>query len=277
MKKPLPTPAATASSKALARATSWLVLAVGMGFAAAAQAQGTAARPAQVPGSAPAAAANASPAAAPAASTGAAPAAAQGPKAGDAKAGATKVAMCIGCHNIAGYQASFPEIHKVPKIAGQTAPYIAAALNAYRKGERKHPTMRAVATTLTDQDIADVSAFYEQLGKQGNGQQAPAQPQREPSPQVAKLLAQANCASCHGANFAAPIDPSYPKLAGQHADYLYVALKAYQVDKNQYVGRSNPIMMGMARPFTHAELKAMSEYLASLPSELKTVQQTQFR
>ena len=185
--------------------------------------------------------------------------------------------MCIGCHNIDGYQASFPEVHKVPKIAGQTAPYIAAALNAYRKGERKHPTMRAIATTLSDQDIADVAAFYEQLGKQGNGQLVPAQPQREPSPQVAKLLAQANCASCHGANFAAPIDPSYPKLAGQHADYLYVALKAYQVDKNQYVGRSNPIMMGMARPFTHAELKAMSEYLASLPSELKTVQQTQFR
>lgn len=185
--------------------------------------------------------------------------------------------MCIGCHNIAGYQASFPEIHKIPKIAGQTAPYIVAALNGYRKGERKHPTMRAIATTMSDQDMADVAAFYEQLGKQGNGEQAPAKPQREPSPQVAKLLAQANCASCHGANFATPIDPSYPNLAGQHADYLYVALKAYQQDKNPYVGRSNPIMMGMARPFTHAELKAMSDYLASLPSDLKTVQQTQFR
>jgi cytochrome c553 len=187
--------------------------------------------------------------------------------------------MCIGCHNISGYQASFPEIYKVPKIAGQGAAYIVSALTGYRKGERKHPTMRAIAATLSDQDMADIAAYYEQLGKGGaqGTQAAAAKPGREPSPQVAKLLAQANCASCHGANFAAPIDPTYPTLAGQYADYLYVALKAYQTDKNRYVGRNNAIMMGMARPFTHAELKAMSNYLASLPSELKTVQQTQFR
>ena len=51
--------------------------------------------------------------------------------------------MCIGCHSIPGYQASFPEVYKVPMIAGQSAKYIVAALNAYKKGERKHPTMRA--------------------------------------------------------------------------------------------------------------------------------------
>jgi cytochrome c553 len=191
-------------------------------------------------------------------------------------AGAKNVAMCIGCHNISGYQASFPEIYKVPKIAGQSAAYIAAALNGYRKGERRHPTMRAVASSLSDQDIADLAAYYAQLGKEGSPQ-VPAKPAREPSPQVAKLLAQANCASCHGANYAAPIDPSYPKIAGQYADYLYSALKAYKQDQNRYLGRTNPIMMGMARPYTHAELKAMSEYLASLPSDLKTVQQAQFR
>ena len=76
-----------------------------------------------------------------------------------------KVAMCIGCHGITGYQASFPEVHKVPKISGQNAKYIAAALTAYRKGERKHPTMKGVAATLTDQDIADIAAFYEANGK----------------------------------------------------------------------------------------------------------------
>ena len=66
---------------------------------------------------------------------------------GDAQAGEKKVAMCIGCHGIPGYQASFPEIYKVPMIAGQNAKYIAAALVAYRKGERKHPTMRAIASS----------------------------------------------------------------------------------------------------------------------------------
>ena len=63
---------------------------------------------------------------------------------------------------------------------------------------------------------------------------------------MAALLKKGDCVSCHGANFSKPIDPAYPKLAGQHADYLYVALKAYQIDNNPHVGRANPIMMGMA-------------------------------
>jgi cytochrome c553 len=191
----------------------------------------------------------------------------------DAKAGSTKVAMCIGCHNIPGYQASFPEIYKVPKIAGQNAKYIVASLNAYKKGERKHPSMRGIAITLSEQDIADVAAWYEQLGK-GNAGPATV---GEPPADIAKLLAKANCESCHGKNFSTPIDPTYPKLAGQHADYLYVALKAYQTDHNPHVGRSNAIMMGMARPYTHAEIKAMAKYLASLPGELRTVELSEFR
>ena len=192
----------------------------------------------------------------------------------DVKAGEKKVAMCIGCHGIEGYQASFPEIHKVPMIAGQNAKYIVAALTAYKKGDRKHPTMRSIATTLSDQDMADVAAYYEQLA------QAPAAPDALPGEApaaAADLLKKGNCASCHGANLSKPIDPSYPKLAGQHADYLYVALKAYQTDKNPQVGRNNPVMMGMSRPFTHAELKVLTAYIASLPSELKTVQQSRFR
>ena len=194
-------------------------------------------------------------------------------RAQDAKAGEKKMAMCAGCHNIPGYQASFPEIYKVPKIAGQNAKYIVASLNAYKKGERKHPSMRGIATTLSDQDMADVAAYYEQLEKGAAVAATPA----EPPADIVKLLAKSNCESCHGKNFSAPIDPSYPKIAGQYADYLYVALKAYQTDHNPRVGRSNAIMMGMARPFTHAEIKALSKYLSSLPGELKTVQLPEFR
>ena len=191
----------------------------------------------------------------------------------DAKAGEKKVSMCIGCHNIPGYQASFPEIYRVPKIAGQGAKYIVSALNAYKKGDRKHPTMRAIATTLSDQDMADVAAYYEQLEK---GEAAPAQVGEAPA-SVAKLLATADCISCHGPNFSKPKDPSYPKLAGQYADYLYVALKSYQTEHNARIGRNNAIMMGMARPFTHPEIKAIAEYLSSLPGELRTVQLPEFR
>ena len=202
-------------------------------------------------------------------------ASAQDAKVGDAAAGEKKVAMCIGCHNIPGYQASFPEVYKVPKIAGQNAAYIVAALTEYKKGERKHPTMRAIAASLSDQDMADVAAYYNQLGKKESNEAKAAAV--TPPPDVAKLLAQANCASCHGANFSAPIAEGYPKLAGQHADYLYAALKAYQTDHNERVGRNNAIMMGMARPFTHAELKMLAGYLSSLPTDLYTVAQSRFR
>ncbi len=192
----------------------------------------------------------------------------------DAKAGEKKAAMCIGCHGIPGYQASFPEIHKVPMISGQSGKYIVAALNAYKKGERKHPTMRGIAVSLTDQDMADLGAFYETHGGPAKNADAPAP---TPPAQVAELLKKGNCASCHGENLNKPIDPSYPKLAGQHADYLYVALKAYQTENNSQVGRANAIMAGMAKPFSHAELKLLANYIASLPGDLKTVPESRFR
>ncbi len=185
----------------------------------------------------------------------------------------TKVAMCIGCHGIPGYQASFPEVHKVPMIAGQNAKYIISSLNAYAKGERKHPTMRGIGQHLTEQDMADVAAYYE---KQAG---VPAVPEAvvPPSAQVAELLTKGACASCHGANFSKPIDGAYPKIAGQHADYLYVALKSYQAEGKAVYGRSNAIMAGQVKQFSHAELKAMAKYLASLPGELRTVPQSKFR
>jgi len=186
----------------------------------------------------------------------------------------SKVAMCIGCHGIRGYQASFPEIHKVPMISGQGGKYIIAALNAYKKGERKHPTMRAIAASLTDQDMADIAAYYEQHGKDSAAlpdQAAPA------AADVAALLTKGACASCHGANFNKPIDGTYPKLAGQHADYLYVAMKAYQTEGNPQVGRGNAIMVGQVKPFSHLELKAIANYIATLPSDLHTVPPSKFR
>ncbi|MFM7503339.1 MAG: c-type cytochrome [Betaproteobacteria bacterium] len=79
---------------------------------------------------------------------------------GDAKAGADKRSQCIGCHGIPGYKASFPRVYNVPMIAGQNAKYIEAALTAYRKGDRPHPTMRGIAGSLSDADIADLAAYY---------------------------------------------------------------------------------------------------------------------
>ena len=197
---------------------------------------------------------------------------AQDNPAGDAANGQKKAAMCIGCHGIPGYRASFPEIHQVPMISGQGAKYIASALTAYKKGERKHPTMRGIAASLSEQDIADVSAYY--ASHQGPVATASAP---VPSAAVAELLKKGNCASCHGENLSKPIDGSYPKLAGQHADYLFVALKAYKVENNANVGRANAIMGGMAKPFTNAELKSLANYIASMPGELQIVSNAKFR
>ncbi len=185
----------------------------------------------------------------------------------------TKAAMCIGCHGIPGYQATFPEIHRVPMISGQNAKYIVAALNAYKNGDRKHPTMRGIAAGLTDQDMAELGDWYEKQGKPAVAEK----PAREPSPQVAALLQKAACVSCHGANFSKPVDPAYPKIAGQHADYLFVTLKAYKNEPNNVVGRSNGVMGGIAKQFTNAELKALAQYVGSLEGEMQVKPQSRFR
>ncbi len=79
---------------------------------------------------------------------------------GNAKAGRDKVAMCIGCHGIADYRTAYPEVYDVPKLGGQNQQYLENALKSYKKGDRHFQTMHAIASSLTDQDIADIAAYY---------------------------------------------------------------------------------------------------------------------
>jgi len=194
---------------------------------------------------------------------------------GDVNVGEKKIALCIGCHGIKGYQSSFPEVYKVPMISGQGARYIVSALGAYKNGERKHPTMRGVASGMDDQDIADVAAYYAAHGKVDGA--PPLGKTADGSARVAALLKRGACVTCHGESFNKPLDPSYPKIAGQHADYLFVALKSYKTEGNATWGRSNPIMAGVAKQFSNAELKELANYVSALPGELKTVPQSKFR
>jgi len=193
----------------------------------------------------------------------------------DPAAGEKKVTLCIGCHGIKGYRASFPEIYQVPMIAGQSARYIVAALGAYQKGERKHPTMRGIAADLSEQDKADLAAYYEALGKVPGA----AMPGKaaDGTAKAAALVTKGACVACHGDNFSHPVDPSYPKIAGQHGDYLWAALKAYKTEKNPKLGRNHPVMSGVAKQFSNAELKELAAYVSSLPGELKTVPQNKFK
>ncbi|MEC5396476.1 c-type cytochrome [Uliginosibacterium sp. H1] len=79
---------------------------------------------------------------------------------GRAQIGAKKVSMCIGCHGIPGYKIGFPDTYHVPKLGGQHPDYIVAALKAYKNGERQQPTMNSIAASLSEQDMADIAAYY---------------------------------------------------------------------------------------------------------------------
>ena len=132
--------------------------------------------------------------------------------------------------------------------------------------------------------MADLGAFYEAQGKSAGLPAAPTA-LAKPLPDALKDR-RAACVACHGANFSAPIDPTYPRLAGQHADYLYATLKAYHTDGNPQVGRNNASMRSQVvqeadgkkkLTFSNAELKQIAGYLASLPGELAVVPQARFR
>jgi cytochrome c553 len=79
---------------------------------------------------------------------------------GSAEAGKLKRQMCEGCHGIPGYRTAYPVVYHVPKLGGQDASYIVKALQDYRSGARKHPSMDAVAGSLSEQDMADLAAYY---------------------------------------------------------------------------------------------------------------------
>src|SRR5438445_10589100 len=143
-----------------------------------------------------------------------------------------KTAMCIGCHGIPGYKTAFPEVYHVPKIAGQQPAYLINALKAYRSGERSHPSMRGIAASLSDRDMADLAAYYKVPA-------GTAQARGDAESGKAKV-AQA-CAACHGPDGNRPSAPDQPILAGQYADYLAKALRDYNTGKS-----NRPTMKGVA-------------------------------
>ncbi len=169
-------------------------------------------------------------------------------------------------------------MYRVPKLYGQNAKYIATALGEYKRGERNHPSMRAIAQTLTDQDMADLGAYFESaVGDQPPKGGAHSSPD---ATQGKSLVARGGCQACHGENFTKPVDASFPKLAGQNGDYLYAALRAYKVSENPrekpWIGRANPIMGGMTARFTDEQLEILAHYLAGLPGNLATLQRSRF-
>lgn len=191
---------------------------------------------------------------------------------GDAAAGAQKNAQCVGCHGIKGYHTGFPEVYRVPMLSGQSAGYIVSALNDYKSGARKHPSMSTMALSLSAQDMADLAAYYESTGLATEKTVAPAG-----SAAGAALIEKGGCVACHGPGMAKPIAPTYPKVAGQHADYVYATLRAYKTENKPQIGRSNPIMGGVVKQFSDQELKEIARYVEGLPTTMQTIQPNRFR
>jgi cytochrome c553 len=164
---------------------------------------------------------------------------------GDVQRGAKLAYTCYGCHGIVDYRNAYPNFH-VPKLGGQHAAYIAAALKEYRTGARKHPTMVAQAMSMSDQDIADIAAYLETT--------APVKSDGK-TEGTAPAAAQV-CVACHGTD-GVGILPEYPTLTGQHRDYLEYALRAYRSGERQ-----NAIMQGFAATLKDDDIRALAEYFS---------------
>jgi cytochrome c553 len=176
----------------------------------------------------------------------------------DAARGKVLSYTCLGCHGIEGYKNAYPD-YSVPRLAGQSAAYIIAALKEYRSGERAHPTMRVQSGALSEPDMQDIAAYFSSLetvkpGGAGSGT-APAK--------VGEL-----CRACHGNDGVGTTD-QFPTLAGQHADYLKQALIEYQRGD-----RKNAVMSTFAPRLSADDIAQIAAYYSAQHPGVQTLPRT---
>ena len=183
---------------------------------------------------------------------------------GDAANGEKLSQTCLGCHGAPGLRNPGP-VYAIPMVGGQHAEYIIASLKAYKSKERGHKTMQAQAANLSDQDMADIAAFFAAMeGKPGasNPDKAAVARGQEKA---------AVCASCHGATGDGD-NPAYPRLAGQYESYLAQALKDYRSGD-----RANAIMAGFAGNLSIEDIEDLAAWFSSHEGALVAPEQTIFK
>lgn len=169
--------------------------------------------------------------------------------AGDAEQGKKKFYTCEGCHAVPGYTNAYPTYH-VPRLGGQHADYVIAALKAYGNDERKHGSMKGNVANLSDQDMEDIAAYLTKF--RGMNSSLPV----TGDPKAGKQKAAA-CVSCHGEDGNSD-NGMFPRLAGQYESYLIRALQEY---KNGT--RANPMMSGFAVILSESDMKDVAAFYAS--------------
>ncbi len=186
--------------------------------------------------------------------------------AGDPQAGQFVFSTCAGGHSSPGKTHVYPTYH-VPRLGGQTGEYIKVALEAYRSGERDHPTMLANVADLGDTQIADLVAYLTQVDTR------PQSPPVRGNVSAGRETAQrTGCAGCHGVDGKTPLLPAYPVLAGQHENYLAHTLHEYRDGS-----RRQAIMVGIAGGLSDRDIADLAAYYASLPPALDYVRYRQPR
>lgn len=184
---------------------------------------------------------------------------------GDSKAGQKKAAVCAACHGATGNSASA----QFPKLAGQGAPYIYQQLKLFKSGKRDNAIMQAQAAGLSEQDMKDLAAYY-------------AAQQIKPGVVAKPELAQAGaviyhggkpeagvpaCSGCHGPSGQGNPAARYPRISGQHAQYIAQELTAYRTGERGGYPRAE-VMQGVTRGLTNADIKALAAYITGLmPAE----------
>lgn len=179
--------------------------------------------------------------------------------AGDAAAGKAKSAACAGCHGMDGNSAA----PNFPKIAGQSAGYIAKQLADFKSGKRVDATMAGMVAALSEQDMADLGAFYASqtgtVGKTSADQVELGEAIYRAGNAATGVSA---CAACHGPTGTGNPQAKFPALSGQHAAYTADQLKKFR--KSDRANDAGQMMRVIARKMTDAEITAVSEYVQGL-------------
>ena len=179
--------------------------------------------------------------------------------AGSAEAGQAKAAMCAACHGTDGNSAA----PNFPKLAGQHADYVAKQLQDFKSGERKDATMNGMAAALSEQDMADLGAFYAaqkvSVGSADEARVALGEGLYRAGNTASGVAA---CAACHGPTGAGNPMAKFPSLGGQHADYTTKQLKDFRAGAR--ANDAGSMMRGVAKKMTDAEIEAVAQYIQGL-------------
>ncbi len=179
--------------------------------------------------------------------------------AGDPAKGKTLSQTCAACHSADGNSL----LPVWPKLAGQHAEYIVKQLNDFKDGKRVNAQMAPMVASLGEEDMADLAAYYaSQKIKPGS-----AKPELISSGQTIYRAGDAesgipSCMACHGPSGAGNPGALYPALAGQHAEYTILQLKAFKAEERN--NDINKVMRSIASSMTNAQIEAVSEYIQGL-------------